>query len=98
MCTFHAALRALLHDGFLREAPVTKPGAEHCLWWLAANRVMQAMFMLLEAKRWIERELPWWGRKQGADHIWCSSAPRLFCVCLATTHMSLEDAVGTGTT
>ena len=35
----------------------------------AANRVMQAMFMLLEAKRWIERELPWWARKQGRDHI-----------------------------
>ncbi len=33
------------------------------------------MFMLLEAKRWIERELPWWGRKQGADHIWSDSAP-----------------------
>ncbi|CAK0774152.1 hypothetical protein CVIRNUC_004140 [Coccomyxa viridis] len=35
-----------------------------------ANRVMQAMFMLLEAKRWIERELPWWARKQGRDHFW----------------------------
>ena len=53
--------------------------------------------MLLEAKRWIERELPWWGRKQGADHIWCSSAPPLFCVCSAITRMSLEDAIGTGT-
>ena len=26
--------------------------------------------MLLEAKRWLERELPWWSRKQGRDHIW----------------------------
>jgi hypothetical protein len=31
---------------------------------------MQAMFMLLEAKRWIERQHPWWSRQGGRDHIW----------------------------
>ncbi len=41
----------------------------------AANRVMQGMFMLLEAKRWIEKELPWWRRRQGRDHIWYLPSP-----------------------
>ena len=41
----------------------------------AANRVMQGMFMLLEAKRWIEKELPWWRRRQGRDHIWYAASP-----------------------
>ena len=49
--------------------PVSFQSISHLL-LCAANRVMQAMFMLLEAKRWIERELPWWSRKQGRDHIW----------------------------
>ena len=43
----------------------------------AANRVMQGMFMLLEAKRWIEKELPWWRRRQGKDHIWYATTPAL---------------------
>ncbi len=36
---------------------------------------MQGMFMLLEAKRWIEKELPWWRRRQGKDHIWYVTCP-----------------------
>ena len=37
--------------------------------------------MLLEAKRWIEAELPWWRRRQGRDHIWYAARPvRLACV------------------
>ena len=82
--------------GFLVKPQGQHPEAEDCLWWLAANRVMQAMFMLLDAKRWIERELPWWRRKQGADHIWCSSAPPLFCVCSATMLMSQKMPLAQG--
>lgn len=36
--------------------------------------------MLLEAKRWIETELPWWRRRQGNDHIWYAISP----VCIAS--------------
>eukprot|EP00884_Botryococcus_braunii_P008777 jgi/Botrbrau1/17900/Bobra.50_1s0001.1 len=33
-------------------------------------RVNQASMMALEAKRWLETHLPYWGRKGGSDHIW----------------------------
>lgn len=38
---------------------------------VAANRVMQAMFMLVEAQKWVEANFPWWRRRGGRDHIWC---------------------------
>ena len=50
------------------------------------------MFMLLEAKRWIEKELPFWNRTQGADHIWYSNlAPysnRMVCKWFQGMHES----------
>ncbi len=30
----------------------------------------QASLMALEAKRWLETHLPYWGRRGGADHVW----------------------------
>ncbi|BDA44351.1 probable glucuronosyltransferase [Coccomyxa sp. Obi] len=39
-------------------------------WLVAANRVMQAMFMLLEAQRWVDTTFPYWRRRAGRDHIW----------------------------
>ncbi len=40
---------------------------------LAGPRVMHAATMLLEAKRWLETELPYWNRTGGRDHIWLIS-------------------------
>ncbi len=31
---------------------------------------MQAMFMLLEAQRWVDTKFPYWLRRAGRDHIW----------------------------
>ena len=42
-------------------------------WLVAANRVMQAMFMLLEAQRWVDTSFPYWRRRAGRDHIWCAA-------------------------
>jgi len=42
---------------------------------IAANRVMQGMFMLLEAQRWVATNFPWWRRRGGQDHIWCAFFP-----------------------
>lgn len=42
------------------------------IFW-AGPRVMHAAMMLLEAKRWLETELPYWNRTGGRNHIWLIS-------------------------
>ncbi|KAK9909083.1 hypothetical protein WJX75_006916 [Coccomyxa subellipsoidea] len=42
-------------------------------------RVMHAATMLLEAKRWLETELPYWNRTGGRDHIWLISHDEASC-------------------
>ena len=46
---------------------------------LAGPRVMHAATMLLEAKRWLETELPYWNRTGGRDHIWLISHDEASC-------------------
>ncbi len=31
---------------------------------------MHAANMLLEAKRWLQKHMPWWDRRGGRDHVW----------------------------
>jgi hypothetical protein len=31
---------------------------------------MHAANMMLEAKRWLQKTMPWWDRRGGRDHIW----------------------------
>ena len=33
-------------------------------------RPMHAANLVLEAKRWLQKEMPWWDRRGGRDHIW----------------------------
>ena len=33
-------------------------------------RPMHGANMMLEAKRWLQKAMPWWDRRGGRDHIW----------------------------
>lgn len=40
---------------------------------------MHAARMLLEAKQWIEANMPWWQRRGGRDHIWLVTHDEASC-------------------
>ncbi len=62
-------------------------------------RPMHVLNMLLEVKRWLQKEMPWWDRRGGRDHVWlmphdegaCYMPTEIYNTSIVLTHWGRMD-------